>query len=1396
MMKTDDINDQSITKDKIRDGNVTAEKLADGAVSTDKLPDGAIKTPKIADGNITTSKLAEASVVTSKIADQNVTKEKIADQSIDNSKLSPEAVTYDKLKDKSVITEKLNDRAVTTEKVEEKAITNAKLGDQSVDGRVVREASIESKHIGNNAVSTPKIASRSVTNEKIAHDSVSRAELTPDVRNSIDKKADAEQVNNSLYNLEKKIGDRFVIEGDVTNLPDEEDLTSVNESEHDVLKLADRSYSPEKFSGKGYKILRRNIKQISIAVTKIQIESAPSADGTLSFTINGKETRIAVSATTENTTALVAQKVASAFQESMTGYEVSTDTSLITLTRKSGGSVTPSVFSASTTGVVCTVTDSTKKEFRNILTQVMINQPNTIYEIRYDFDLGEDITVPANCVLDFKGGSIANDNSYTLTGNETIINSPFSENSINDVELLGTFKFNIKKSEIYIVDNARWGITPGYINRNANDGYDDEDYTTMYNNARGVENALRWAYENGYNGVSFKRDTYCFTTERPENKPYYNWPIIDIYNLSYFDIDFGGSTFCLLLDSAKLSQYYHKAQTNDPTFNQQNYLFSVSNSEHVTIHSGHFIGDRVVRKWLQSGTTYEVAQEQTYGIHIGGFCRFVTIKDMELDSFMGDGVMWNEPYNDGVSNYYFRNAITGPTSPVSKAYRGKLTYKNQITITEDNVNAENCTITDYIDLSTLYQRPQTGMYKKFKEERVYFLSGSQLINPWNRFSNIYPTVEVITYNSSDRNTPIRIVEVEYLSNFKLLPNEDLVRLQFYYDDDAAFVEEGGKSFVKKQVSISEANGYNITIDNCYIHNCHRGGYTGDGYHLTINNCLFERDQVEPYDKTGAYSYYGGKPGILSSTRYFIDLEDFASRDTVLINNRFRNNGGNAMASTGSVVLPGCARIIVANNIFECSSLIIGNVTDSTITGNYIYSLSIGEDRYKENGALIFSMDENSGCLYKKREILLCNNHIENVNLINLALRGSILKSANNIYGNCNFRIIFTSDNASFKNDTIYCATNEKAYIPLHLFENCKFVCKKGTALINIITANVNSMGSYILQGNCFENINITLTTIYKGIAYTIQNCSLVNSTISCVINGISLTLRRIEGFVMATGIRSYIDNALNSIVFEDIVFNSKCNFTAKRFQLFSILFRRCDFKYLETELVSNNNPRYIFNSDSIQGVLSLKFEDCKNLNGNLTAFKLGWTQFPDISKGITADRPLARITARSGTTLPTAGSQLRYGFTFHLTETDGVNEPGYYIVMGISYYNNKITWVNDNTINANIPVDALRSGTMAQRLAITAEYAYNNLYTGFEFYDTDLKKYFVLCTDRAGKGTEADPYTYTLRWTEREYLNTLLSIDDIGFCYFDTTLGKPVFAKAIDESTGAVTWVDVTGTSA
>lgn len=130
---------------------------------------------------------------------------------------------------------------------------------------------------------------------------------------NIATKANAQDVTNAIGELQDKIGDRVVVSGNVTNNPDEEDITTEGDTpQTQVLKLKDRAYDSLNASGKGYKILRKNWQPI-----------------------NG--------------------------------------------------------------------------ERKNVLTQEMINEPNTIYEIRYDFDLnGEEITLPEYCGLRFNGGSFNN----------------------------------------------------------------------------------------------------------------------------------------------------------------------------------------------------------------------------------------------------------------------------------------------------------------------------------------------------------------------------------------------------------------------------------------------------------------------------------------------------------------------------------------------------------------------------------------------------------------------------------------------------------------------------------------------------------------------------------------------------------------------------------------------------------------------------------------------------------------------------------------------------------------------------------------------------------------------------------------------------------------------------
>lgn len=72
-----------------------------------------------------------------------------------------------------------------------------------------------------------------------------------------------------------------------------------------------------------------------------------------------------------------------------------------------------------------------------------VTKENTIYEIRYDYDLGGgEVTIPANCTLKFNGGSLSNG---TLNGNNTVISDSPQYNILNNTIIKG---FNLSYLDI------------------------------------------------------------------------------------------------------------------------------------------------------------------------------------------------------------------------------------------------------------------------------------------------------------------------------------------------------------------------------------------------------------------------------------------------------------------------------------------------------------------------------------------------------------------------------------------------------------------------------------------------------------------------------------------------------------------------------------------------------------------------------------------------------------------------------------------------------------------------------------------------------------------------------------------------------------------------------------
>lgn len=119
---------------------------------------------------------------------------------------------------------------------------------------------------------------------------------------------------------------------------------------------------------------------------------------------------------------------------------------------------------------------------KNILTQDMINESNTIYEIRYDFDLnGKELTIKEGCILYFKGGRLQNGKIYfndtfligDLKFHNCYINNEITVNTtISDTSFTGDTKYDSSILKFLILNSAKNNTTLT-INRDYNISIND-----------------------------------------------------------------------------------------------------------------------------------------------------------------------------------------------------------------------------------------------------------------------------------------------------------------------------------------------------------------------------------------------------------------------------------------------------------------------------------------------------------------------------------------------------------------------------------------------------------------------------------------------------------------------------------------------------------------------------------------------------------------------------------------------------------------------------------------------------------------------------------------------------------------------------------------------------------
>lgn len=487
------------------------------------------------------------------------------------------------LRNSSVSTEKLKDKAVSTDKLADNSVTNSKM------------------------------LNSSVTNSKLADNTITSTKLEPGLRSTIistydktieldNQKANIADVGNAIERLENKIGERFIVEGDVTNLPDEEDLTSVSTIDgREVMKLNDRAYEPSNFSGKGYKILRKNIKKFDIPTVSIVVSYAPTSSGDITITVNDKVTTINLDSTTDTTPAIVATKIAAALKSSLDDYDVSVSSNRITLTRHNDSSVSPSSINVGNTSAVITITDDVNKNVRkNILTDDMIGKPNTIYEIKYDFDLcSANLVIPEGCKLKFSSGSISNGQ---LTGDNTMV--------IADKY---TIFYNVNIAGTWITKDI-YSIWFNLISNNTN-----------VDNKTNLQNIVNLTSDNITNNIYIEDGTFYSTKT-------------------------GG----LLNLTSNTNVYFSNASINILDNDDiRESIIQIKNRDNVSLYNVKLVGDFKTHKF-SSGKS----DEWNHGIKVGGSSN-VNIINCNVSYCVGDGIDIIDSYegNSVCKNITVRNCV-------------------------------------------------------------------------------------------------------------------------------------------------------------------------------------------------------------------------------------------------------------------------------------------------------------------------------------------------------------------------------------------------------------------------------------------------------------------------------------------------------------------------------------------------------------------------------------------------------------------------------------------------------------------------------------------------------------------------------------------------------------------
>lgn len=461
--------------------------------------------------------------------------------------------------------------------------------------------------------------------------------------------------------------------------------------------------------------------------------------------------------------------------------------------------------------------------------------------------------------------------------------------------------------DMYKIELERFGITEGPIEKQPDGTYTAEQYNTVKRNAEGLNAALQYAHDNGFGGMRMPyKGVFCFPIDLNSDNTFPS-PVI-IIHYDNFKFDLNSSRFEVIFDSDHRSPDCAKPANVLPHQVGGSLIF-VSCCCNVTVCNGELKGDAYRRSWRDGN---ERRNEGTYGLLVGGFAENITVENMSIHGFMGDGVSASpcvavEYGSHAMAKYHMVNKKPEELSA------GEL---------QDDGTVKDVAGSCYTGLLKVDDLYSDGKYCANWPYKNLFEIGHN--SGYTRIpDNEDPMIEVLYFDTSVSSTkPTRREYKEYLSTCQRRENEDAVRFQLrneVYKDKA--LDGAPDTYTQPVISLSVRSyeGGRRKFSNLKVYNNHRGGTSAIGKDSVICDCEYFNNGMD----CGC-----GAPLFPDSTRYQIDFEDMYVRNVVIERNYF-HDGYNCL-------LMGVYSVFIRDNVFEnmqAGGVEIYNNKFAEITGN-------------------------------------------------------------------------------------------------------------------------------------------------------------------------------------------------------------------------------------------------------------------------------------------------------------------------------------------------------------------------------------------------------------------------------------------------------------------------------